>query len=159
MQYVIARYEEDISWSDGLDRFVVQKGQHLPNAGREASSYLWYIAEFYDELQGVYAFRQGTPDGVHHGLEWGVSLDHELSLYNYDIRAFAQRLGVNIPENLRYWLGAQYDVTAETIKRRTRDWYQDALHVANTWPKAPWLFERAWPYIWFEEATPWKPAT
>ena len=158
MKYIIARYQEDISWSDGLDRFVVQKGEHLPNVGREASSWLWYIHEFYDELEGVYAFRQGSPDGdPYHGQPHGITLTEDRQVFGWDTQRMADHLGVVIPEALGFIAGAQYDVEADVLRCRSKEWYAEALHVAGTWDWAPWMFERIWPYIWEGKAKPWTP--
>ena len=161
MKYVIARLNEDTSWSDELDRFIVQKGVHVPDSGkdhgREASSWLWYIARHYDELEGTYAFRQGTPEGPYHGIMWTGTLEKELNDYRYDILPVAEHLGIDLPDTLYYALGAQYDVDAETIKLRTKEWYEEAYKVAEEWPQAPWIFERLWPHIWYNQAIPWTP--
>lgn len=155
MTYVIARYDEDISWSDGLNRFVVQKGEHVPNTGREASSWLWFIVENYDTLEGEYAFRQGNPEGPLHGTLWNSTAAYDLRDYKFDIRPLAEHLEVEIPETLHFVAGAQHNVTAEVIRLRSKEWYGKALDAANTWSKAPWIFERLWPHIWFGKAQPW----
>jgi hypothetical protein len=157
MKHIIARFEEDISWSDGLDKFVVQKGEHVPNTGREAASWLWYIVQHYEELDGTYAFRQGEPTGPYHGILWEGTLAKELADYHYDIKPLADRLGVELPETLWYYLGSQYDVDAEVIRLRSKEWYEDALICANTVEKGPWLFERLWPYIWYNKTKAWIP--
>src|SRR5690606_9595889 len=59
--YVIARYKEDISWSDSLNRVVIQKDTDLPNLGREISSFLYFIVTNYERLEGEYIFCQGNP--------------------------------------------------------------------------------------------------
>lgn len=68
MELVIARYDEDISWSDQyLDiRTVYNKGDvlpgsiPLPNLGRESHTYLTHIVERYDTLADRTAFIQGS---------------------------------------------------------------------------------------------------
>lgn len=56
---VVARYNEDVSWVRG-EHFIVQKDTHLPNTGREATSYLWWIIENYKRLPGgMTTFVQG----------------------------------------------------------------------------------------------------
>lgn len=157
MTHVIARYDEDISWSDGLNRFVVQKGVHLPNVGREASSWLWYIVENYDSLEGTYAFRQGNPEGPLHGTMWTSTTDADLQHYKFDSRPLAEFLDVEIPEVLHFVAGAQHDVDADVIRLRSKEWYEKALLAAHIQPQAPWMFERLWPYIWFGKAKPWIP--
>lgn len=59
---VVARYNEDVSWVNLIPAnvFIVNKAQ-IGNTGREASSYLWFIATHYHALQGDYLFCQGDP--------------------------------------------------------------------------------------------------
>jgi hypothetical protein len=59
---VVARYNEDVSWVNLIPAHVVivNKAQ-LGNTGREASSYLWFIAQHYQSLAGDYLFCQGDP--------------------------------------------------------------------------------------------------
>jgi len=67
---VIARYDEDISWSNGYPRMIYNKGKEipgladdeqimLPNVGRSAHTYLTYIIENYDCLPDYVMFCQG----------------------------------------------------------------------------------------------------
>ena len=68
IHYVVARYNEDTSWSDGLDKVIIyNKGtdtlsneyRKLSNVGREAHTILSYIIEFYNNLPDVVVFTQG----------------------------------------------------------------------------------------------------
>jgi hypothetical protein len=70
---VVARYNEDISWTHIFpNKVIYNKGdnktipedlqqyvKHLPNVGREAHTYLHYIIENYDNLPDVVLFSQG----------------------------------------------------------------------------------------------------
>ena len=67
---VIAKYEEDISWTRLLkDNVIVyDKSNHpvegairLPNLGREAHTYLYHIVKNYDNLADYTIFLQGKP--------------------------------------------------------------------------------------------------
>ena len=65
---VVARYKEDISWIETLDKsfhvvvYNKEEGENLlPNIGREAHTYLHYIVENYDNLGGMVIFTQGKP--------------------------------------------------------------------------------------------------
>jgi hypothetical protein len=75
VRYIVARYNEDISWTDSLspDRIIYNKGDPstlstaqpsevttLPNMGRESHTYLTYIIENYDNLPDVCVFTQGN---------------------------------------------------------------------------------------------------
>lgn len=76
VEIVIARWNEDISWSDMYTsvRTVYDKSSEsehlpastrgeivkLPNLGRESYTYLWHIVNNYDNLAKVTAFTQGS---------------------------------------------------------------------------------------------------
>ncbi len=68
---VIARFDEDISWSDGYPRVIYNKGEKiagltdeeqivLPNVGRDAQTYLTYIIDNYDHLPEYVLFCRGN---------------------------------------------------------------------------------------------------
>lgn len=72
---VIAKYKEDISWSDNFTKsrlFIYDKSGDenskfikLPNIGREAHTYLTHIIDNYDNLSDCVCFLQGNPfDGI-----------------------------------------------------------------------------------------------
>jgi protoporphyrinogen oxidase len=67
---IIARYNEDVTWSDGHPRTVYNKGGRvdglndeeqimLPNVGRESHTYLTYIIDNYEALPEYVMFCQG----------------------------------------------------------------------------------------------------
>ena len=71
--FVVARYNEDILWTEQLDTVhILNKGSalpdsfphsvtRLPNVGREAHSFLWFIVNHYDNLPEHTVFLQGNP--------------------------------------------------------------------------------------------------
>ena len=72
--FVIARYNEDISWTTKLpgDLVIYNKGKDFPwdiprldisNVGREAETYIHAIVDLYDELNNfdTICFLQGNP--------------------------------------------------------------------------------------------------
>lgn len=66
---VVARFNEDLTWSDALFRprlFVYNKGEgdepRLPNVGREANTYFHHIVKHYDSLPEWTFFTQGDPN-------------------------------------------------------------------------------------------------
>ena len=72
LELVVARYAEDLSWLRNMPTeitpVVYDKGDSpvagatsLPNAGREAHTYLHHICERYDDLADVTVFCQGKP--------------------------------------------------------------------------------------------------
>ncbi len=85
-ELVVARCREDLSWLRRVpEEFRVTvydkgdgpwTGQRLPNAGREAHTYLHHLAECYDTLAGLTVFVQGRP------------FDHAPDLHNR-LREFA----------------------------------------------------------------------
>lgn len=71
---IVARYNEDISWTENLpgDVVIYNKGESFPfdmpridvkNIGREAETYIRAIVEFYDQLEDFESicFLQGDP--------------------------------------------------------------------------------------------------
>lgn len=118
--YVIARYKEDVSWAKKFKKFIVQKDIHVPNVGREASSYLWYIVNNYYKLDDLVAYQ----------FCQGRSHDHKISFFNFCcdlsgnphhpgllIEKFAKKIDLNIPENLYFTVGAQFKVLGKQIKK------------------------------------------
>lgn len=69
VKVIIARYQEDIAWADGIgyDYVVYDKGCNLENCisleniGRESHTYLTHIVRNYDTLAEVNVFLQGNP--------------------------------------------------------------------------------------------------
>jgi hypothetical protein len=70
---VVARYNEDIAWTNGYPRLIFNKGPRiegladseqimLRNVGREAHTYLTYIIHHYDSLPERVFFCQGRID-------------------------------------------------------------------------------------------------
>lgn len=65
-QLVIARFNEDISWSNCFPSIIYNKGEYqsnsinIKNVGREAHTYLYHIINNYDNLAEVTCFFQGT---------------------------------------------------------------------------------------------------
>lgn len=72
MKFVIARYQENIDWANGINHAIIyNKGPEsptsihpivsLPNVGREGHTYLYHIIENYDQLDEHTCFLQGFP--------------------------------------------------------------------------------------------------
>ena len=73
MLVVIARYQEDVSWANGLPNCIIYNKSdtipqtvhpiiQLPNVGREGHTYLYYIITNYDHLPNYSVFLQGFPE-------------------------------------------------------------------------------------------------
>jgi hypothetical protein len=70
-EIIIARHNEDISWTEPYKEYlrIYDKGTkaleyesiHLPNIGRESHTYLYHIVENYDNLADYTVFSQATP--------------------------------------------------------------------------------------------------
>lgn len=150
MKWIIARYNEDVGWAKDLNHFIVQKGEHLPNEGREASSYLWYIKENYDKLDGDYVFCQGKR-GDH--PSWDKAPTHRCGITgaphhpSLDIKGLASQLGIELPHEITFRGGAEFKVSAEQIRRYPKEWYEKAYTLANEYPQGAWIFERLWGLI------------
>lgn len=152
MKYVIAKYKEDVSWADHLDRFVVEKGKHIDNLGREASSYIWWIIENYHNLPDKVAFRQGNPFG--HSPHF-LDEDNRGKPYHWkelDIVGFAKELGITIPKNIRYIASAQFQVNRQELLKYPKEWYIKILKMSMEIEDAAWILERLWGYIWKVES-------
>ncbi|MFM7182221.1 MAG: DUF3431 domain-containing protein [Verrucomicrobiales bacterium] len=145
---VIARHNETITPQEG--DFVVQKGEHLENVGREASSYLWFIVKHYHDLKDdeIYSFRQAREH------------EHQIGVFNFEcaqngaphhggleIKRLADLIDLDIPEKIQFTAGAQFDVSGYQIKQRPIEWYVRAFDVSMSEPQAPWILERLWKYI------------
>lgn len=146
--YIIARHNEDISWSTDVEKFVVQKDEHLPNVGREASSYLWYITNHYDTLSGEYTFVQAKKhEHLISSFNYNCDLNGNPHHAGLNIKPFTEKLNLEIPETLHFTAGAQFNVTTDQIKQRTLDWYKNAYNISMEVDQAPWILERLWKYI------------
>lgn len=158
IKYIIARFNEDLRWADRLNKVVIQKGVHLPNVGREASSYLHFIISAYDQLddQTEYLFCQGDPfDHSFHvgktGHYWGSEFKCDADGYpehpGLKLGEFCLLLGIPRRAAYTFRAGAQFKVSGETIKKRPLEFYKNAYELAMTDELAAWKFERLWPEI------------
>ena len=87
---VIARYNEDIRWSNGYPRIIYNKGEKIegipngeqvmsPNVGRESHTYLTYIIDYYNKLPEYVLFCQGRIDdhvGIG-GIDYYLNPDYD----------------------------------------------------------------------------------
>lgn len=119
---VVARYGEDVAWTEKYPtKIIYNKGtrdtipaslhdcvQDLPNVGREAHTFLWYIVSNYDNLDDIVAFVQGNSSDH---LKCGWSIDDLLALegdYSMNLSdskfwgCYASSYGFRI----RHWAGA-----------------------------------------------------
>ena len=157
---VVARYNENVDWVKPFNHFIVQKCEHLPNIGREPTSYLWYIVENYDNLEGRYFFSQGNPfthrkdfltdvKNAKQDFEWYsdlVDLKCKNNGYPHDSELDINKLLRTVQLKEQNWFefkaGCLFSVTAEVIKRRPKEFYQKLGTAICEQHKAPWAFER-----------------
>jgi len=151
MVKVIARYNEDISWVTGVHS-IVQKGEHLPNEGREASSYLWWIIENYNDLPNEIYLLQGNP--FEHCEEdftpkWIAESDTEGCPHHCGLRIeeIATPLKIELPDNWTFIAGANLKLTKKQIKQYPLTWYKKAYKLSMEHEQGAWIFERLWSLI------------
>lgn len=149
---VIARYNEDVSWV--TEPFtIVQKGVDLPNEGREASSYLWWIIENYKKLPDEVHFLQANPfDHVDDNLisKWWADSDNQGNPHHGGLRIqeLADILGLALNPKWTFPAGACFKVSKKQIKKYPLSWYKEAYKQSMEFPQAPWIFERLWSVIY-----------
>jgi hypothetical protein len=158
---VVAHYRENLDWLKDVpeDVFiqVISKGeepprgyQYLvrPNKGREPESYLSYIVDNYDSLEGQYFFCQGRPfDHCHRFLDLLYKGTQDFIWFgNHDQpdthtapNGQPNHPGINIhalhrvfergelPDGYSFFPGCQFGVTAEVIRKRPKHIYEELL--------------------------------
>lgn len=159
---VVAQYKEDLSWTEPYkeDVVVIKKKREIPNIGREPYSYIWYILQNYDNLEGKYFFLQGNP------LDHCPGLAQELSNTEGDFRWFSDRSNlvcdlmgrphdsVNIQKFLQS-CGITYNhntitftgcclfmLSAQRIKSKPREYYALILNAITSTHRGEYAFER-----------------
>lgn len=126
MLIVIARYNEDIEWSNKYlsNVLIINKGDKIegiknqifyPNVGREGHSYYKYIVDNYDNLDDYIIFLQGNP--LDHSPDIINILDTFMENYNKDKENF---MNIIINTNINYTLincGYNYNnISIEDVK-------------------------------------------
>lgn len=165
---VVARYQEATHWHPEVPSdwpvVVVQKDMHLPNEGREPSSYFWFMATQEIDPGTTYAFIQGNP--WPHGFEYSqlraVNGYAQLGVHvlNEDHEGNPHHGGLPLVACLRDWMGvavpparfifpagAQFLVDGRTILSRPREWYAE-MQRRVCQGSGPWIMERLWPHVW-----------
>lgn len=173
---VVARHEEETAWLAEVPApwvpSVVQKGRDLPNVGREASSYLWWIereiASGRVDPCEIYAFVQARP--WDHGFTWPglagmLAADRFVPFDRNELvcrgdgdphhpglpldRLFVEwRIGIEPPERYRFHGGAQFATDGATLLRYPAERYAELRRAVETHPAGPWVMERFWAYLW-----------
>jgi hypothetical protein len=167
---VVAHYNENISWLNQVQaNIVVLSKSQIINAGREASSYAWFLWKNYDLLYGDYVFCQGNPfdhcndffKGVterrrHYGLvcRWpechvGSGLLNESELCDF-LMELTKMTGIVLDVDLsRFFFahGAQFMASADEIRARSKSFYEAVYHIAISQPRAAWALEALWGHV------------
>lgn len=164
---IVARFNEDVEWTKDVpkdwDVVIVQKDVDTPNVGREASSYLWAIQKYYDEIKpdDEYMFVQGryddhTPDlfdrfedSVYGFVGMGVNelvTDH-LGMPNHPMlpvgEYYERWFRRPFPGSLSYYPGAQFAVRGKRITKHKKRYYE-LLQPEMSDKHAPYVMERLW---------------
>ncbi len=164
---VIAKYTEDKSWikdiPSGWNIHLYDKDRNLENApGREAHTYLKFIVDNYESLEGDYVFCQGnpfdhTPDflgniyvGELPGKDYPCTRHNRSNLTDSNalqMDKYIRLLELEVPENWEFRAGAQFKAKAEDILKRPRDFYRKCLELTLTDPQSGYIFEGLWKFI------------
>lgn len=164
---VVARLGEDLGWATAVkadDLIVVQKGVDLPNVGREASSWLWFLANAQIDPGVTYAFLQGDP------APHGVSVADLRAVDNFTplgglvltcdqdgaphhaglplVKRARQWLDAEVPTSITFHAGAQFLLPGRLALARTREWYAALRKAVEADEYGPWVMERLWRLVW-----------
>lgn len=151
-KFVIAKYNEDVSWANVFsDKIIYDKSEipipgsiSLPNVGRESDTYLRFIISNYDKLDDNIIFLQGHPFD-HMGPTRDVTYTDGFLPFNTIItmepidtypglhmrRYFLDVLGRDAPESLQVVYGAQFVVHRDRIWSRPKSFYMNLLAILN----------------------------
>ncbi len=148
---VIAHYNEDLNWIHNLEYpyIVISKGglqkEQIPNKGNEASSFLEYIINNYDNLSEYTLFVHGHRTSWHHKTNTDERVNKKLLFnkpyYNINelkmdkqlvnneeyIKMLEKNCNINYDRKNKhtYRAGAQFYVHKDLILRNSKQVYQD----------------------------------
>lgn len=161
---VVARYQEDVSWLDGLhagwEPLIVTKGVDVPNEGREGASFAWALQHLYDH-DGLIACVQGSP--FDHCPYLMADLDLPVDSFQWlgdpsylaDGDGCPWHPGLPVRQKHEEWAcgewvgqvwfaaGGQFIVTGETVRKRPVGFYKTLQEEACI-GQTPWTLERLW---------------
>lgn len=153
MEVVIARYNEDVSWTDKIKYPVkiYNKNQNdfdkfennLPNVGREAHTFFSYIVNNYDKLPDYVTFLQGNPfDHCRDAVEKINNFDFkteflplgtvhkqtmEYESINAQVETYSKIIGFKMMFPTYMVPGAQHIVSKRTIRKNKKEFYEKIL--------------------------------
>ena len=172
---VVARYKEDVGWVGdmaGWEPIIIQKQTedlegHLPNKGREPSSFFYAIVERYDDIRpnDVWAFVQGKPfdhcpnlatdlsraDGTFRWLGNPAKVSDGEGKPDHPELPVSQKheewLGREFSGSVQFAPGGQYVVSGEIIKKKSISFYKKLMEDFCQDYNA-WVAERLWEEIY-----------
>lgn len=168
-QLIVARHNEDISWldqlPDGWEPWVIQKGEDLPNEGREGASFLHALAALRKpaRVADQYAFVQGDPwphcrrlwEELEQPVAWFKWLGED---HTSDAAGGPHHTGLPVRRCYQQWLqttwpacdqlnfaaGGQFVVSGRAVKAHPATFYKTLKTLVCSEPDGPWVMERIW---------------
>jgi hypothetical protein len=173
---VISRYNEDLSWIEEYDfNFIIfNKGNNiegvenikLPNVGREAHTYLYYIINNYNNLPEYVCFLQGnpfdhSPNLIRNIIQFNDTVcEFEFlseNICNCDVNGYPSHPGLPISKFcdycniktgpiLKFGAGAQFVVSRNKILKRDINFYKKIITTVDSdiRPTGAYIMERLW---------------
>jgi len=179
---VVAHYNKDTSWTKNLkypSRVITKSGipyETPPNRGNEASSYLQYIIEEYDNLDDITIFVHDHRSDWHHKENIDEAINRMIfdkPYYNFNTNDmgnalteltrfpqemnrmylhtpfFEKLLGLKIdPTQIVYRNSAQFYVTKDTIRQYPKEIYLHMYIWLMSTPEISWMTSRVFEYLW-----------
>jgi hypothetical protein len=174
---VVAHWTENLQWTAQVPTDwhldVVTKGIHLPNRGREPSSFMWWIDTHYEKIRDgdLYGFVQGNPFG-HVSDLWGqlvvpgvgfrplssnspFSSNGNGSPHHAGVpvaECHERWFGAPCPTEVQFWPGGQFLIDGATLLRHPREFYRRIFDdLMEHDGLEPYAAERLWPAMFAEE--------
>jgi len=164
---VIAKYKENKDWisqiPNGWNIHLYDKDENMRNApGREAHTYLKFIVDNYETLEGDYIFCQGNPfdhcptfleelyNGFISGKTYPCTRIDRVNPKDANVLQTAKYIDIlklDVPEEWTFLAGAQFKVTAEQIKERPLYFYKVCLALSESDHHSGYIFEGLWRFI------------
>jgi hypothetical protein len=159
---VVARFNEDTAWTRKVKKpwrvEVLTKGEHLPNVGREATTFLAAMEALYD-TDGYLAFAQGNP--LPHCAVWNVlrpvngftwmgdpryTSDADGNPWHpgLPVKSFCEQHIGPFPGQVRFAAGGQFIIPAHLLRTHPRTKYGELYQAVVDEPQGPWVMERLW---------------
>jgi hypothetical protein len=187
---VLSRFNEDTAWTKfirGDCRLIVyNKGdgaeRPLPNVGREAQTYLYYMTVNHGVFPDWVFFAQANPFAHCHDFvdilnNWPYSFKKSSLYAQQGLNFFASEpvrfIEVNppgddaandcegmwselfqesIPGTKAFSPAGIFAISSKLLMTRSSAFYQKAMELAVSRPRGPWEFERLWAYLWTSSA-------